>query len=90
MSLKRHATTRNTPFRLKKKFGGGKFKKYAKGFSGWAQHSSAVLGGAAQRLVFCAKIGSSEFKKSLHIHRDAFCVFLCYLSINMPKGGVLY
>ena len=70
MSLKRHATTRNTPFRLKKKFGGGKFKKYAKGFSGWAQHSSAVLGGAAQRLVFCAKIGSSEFKKSLQVGRN--------------------
>ena len=35
-----------------KNHGGGNFKKYAKGFSGGAQHGFAVLGGGAELTSF--------------------------------------
>ena len=52
-----------------KNLGGGNFKKYAKGLSGGAR---PPLGGQAARLRlrFCAKMGSSEFKKSLQVGRN--------------------
>ena len=69
MSLKRQRTHQPTPFQLKKKFGGGKSQKKAKGAAGGAR---PPLGGQAARLRlhFCAKMGSSEFKKSLQVGRN--------------------
>ena len=40
------------PFQAKKEIRRGEISKNQKGFSGGAQHSSAVLGGAAQRVSF--------------------------------------
>jgi hypothetical protein len=42
----------NTLFQIQKNLGGGNFKKYAKGFSGGAQHGFAVLGGGAELTSF--------------------------------------
>ena len=58
-----------TPFSTKKvKNGGGKSQK-CKGFFWWGAARLAVLGGVATSAL-CAKMGSSEFKKSLQVGRN--------------------
>jgi len=69
----------NRPFQLKKKIGGGKSQK-SKGFFWWGAARLAVLGGVATSAL-CAKMGSSEFKKSLHFGQNS--------NLVAPRGGFL-
>ena len=57
------------PFSAKKKFGGGKSQKKAKGAAGRARPPTANRRRGSE-LAFCSKMGSSERVKSLQIHND--------------------
>ena len=66
-----------TPFSTKKvKTGGGGESQKSKGFFWWGAARLAVLGGVATSVLW-AKMGSSEFKKSLQI---------CILHLGRPNG----
>ena len=81
-----------TPFTFSKKITAGEItKKYAKGFLVGAR---PPFGGQAARLrlAFCAKMGSSEFKKSLQIvtlYENRLCdeaIFRCFDRLSGEVG----
>ena len=63
MSLKRHATTRNTPFQAKKEIRRGVISEKGKGGGLWGACGLARTDGAAQ-IAILAEIGSDFSVKS--------------------------
>ena len=58
------------PFLAKKEIRRGEISEKGKGGGWWGASSSAGQAARLRDLAFCAKMGSSEFKKSLQVGRN--------------------